>query len=138
MNIMGKLTIYRKKSLDFSPIHMVINDEIIPIKNGENKIINLPSGTYGISVKGIFGLGGNAKVEIKENESKNFVLTPIISTEYTLVAIGFLLLMYVLNIAEFIPSILFVMTLFFIVLLNFLCSIISRRKYYKLKDASLE
>jgi len=87
----------------------------------------LPSGIYEISVKGIFGLGGNAKVEIKENESKNFVLTPIISTEYTLVAIGFLLLMYVLKMAKFVPSILFVMTLFFIVLLNFLCSIISRK-----------
>ncbi len=136
MNIMGKLTIYRKKSLDFSPIHMVINDEIIPIKNGENKIINLPSGTYGISVKGIFGLGGNAKVEIKENESKNFVLTPIISTEYTLVAIGFLLLMYVLNIADFIPGILFYITLFSIVFLNFLCSIIARKQYYKLKKVS--
>lgn len=71
---MGKLTIYRKKGLDFSPIHMVINDEIIPIKNGENKTINLPSGTYGISVKGIFGLGGNAKVEIKENESKKLCI----------------------------------------------------------------
>ena len=136
MNIMGKLTIYRKKSLDFSPIHMVINDEIIPIKNGENKIINLPSGTYGISVKGIFGLGGNAKVEIKENESQSFVLTPRLATEYSLIGIGFLLLMYVLNIADFIPGILFYITLFSIVFLNFLCSIIARKQYYKLKKVS--